>query len=140
MRTHRAFCGLRKPEGLHFSLADRKALALGISNDQPIAYGCANAFRKRGVEIAVTYLNDRAKAFVLPSPDVTKSPPVRRARLCPPPFHRLLPRDVLIAAREKEGFKPVLVFDYQMLVNERELDRPVNYALVHIVVPDSCPF
>ncbi len=55
-----------------FSLADRKALALGISNDQPIAYGCANAFRKRDAEIAVTYLNDGAKAFVLPSPDVTK--------------------------------------------------------------------
>ncbi|MGO9547134.1 MAG: DUF3141 domain-containing protein [Rhodomicrobium sp.] len=45
-----------------------------------------------------------------------------------------------MAAREKEGFKPVLVFDYRMLVNGCELDRPVNYALVHIVAPDSYPF
>ncbi len=38
-------------------------------------------------------------------------------------------------AREKEGFKPVLAFDYDILVDGRKLERPVNYALVHIHPP-----
>ncbi len=42
-------------------------------------------------------------------------------------------------AREKEGFKPALVFDYQILIDGRKLDRPVNYALVHIVPPEGYP-
>ncbi len=37
--------------------------------------------------------------------------------------------------REKEGFKPVLAFDYDMVVDGRKLDRPVNYALVRIHPP-----
>ncbi|WP_423957762.1 DUF3141 domain-containing protein [Bradyrhizobium sp.] len=40
-------------------------------------------------------------------------------------------------AREKEGFKPVLAFDYDMIVDGRTLDRPVNYALVHIHPPQG---
>jgi pimeloyl-ACP methyl ester carboxylesterase len=38
-------------------------------------------------------------------------------------------------AREKEAFKPVLAFDYDMIVDGRKLDRPVNYALVRIRPP-----
>ena len=34
-----------------------------------------------------------------------------------------------------EGFKPVLAFDYDMIVDGRKLDRPVNYALVRIHPP-----
>ncbi|MFZ4808527.1 MAG: DUF3141 domain-containing protein [Hyphomicrobiaceae bacterium] len=41
--------------------------------------------------------------------------------------------------REKEGFKPVLVFDYDMVVDGRKLDRPVNYALVRIRPPADYP-
>lgn len=37
--------------------------------------------------------------------------------------------------REKEGFKPVLAFDYDIVVDGRKLDRPVNYALVQIHPP-----
>jgi pimeloyl-ACP methyl ester carboxylesterase len=37
--------------------------------------------------------------------------------------------------REQEGFKPVLAFDYDLIVDGRLLDRPVNYALVHIHPP-----
>jgi pimeloyl-ACP methyl ester carboxylesterase len=37
--------------------------------------------------------------------------------------------------REKEGFKPVLFFDYDVIIDGRKLDRPVNYALVHIHPP-----
>jgi len=40
-------------------------------------------------------------------------------------------------AREKDGFKPVLAFDYDMIVDGRTLDRSVNYALVRIRAPDG---
>jgi pimeloyl-ACP methyl ester carboxylesterase len=39
--------------------------------------------------------------------------------------------------REKEGFKPVLAFDYDIIVDGRKLDRPVNYALVRIRPPEG---
>ena len=39
--------------------------------------------------------------------------------------------------RETEGFKPVLAFDYDMVVDGRKLDRPVNYALVRIHPPEG---
>ncbi len=47
-------------------LTGRKGLVLGIANDQSIAYGCARAFRSLGADLAVTYLNDKAKRFVQP--------------------------------------------------------------------------
>lgn len=48
------------------SLEGRKGLVTGIANDQSIAWGCAKAFRGLGAELAVTYLNDKAKPFVEP--------------------------------------------------------------------------
>jgi len=47
-------------------LAGKKGLVLGIANDQSIAYGCAEAFRALGADLAVSYLNDRAKPYVAP--------------------------------------------------------------------------
>jgi enoyl-[acyl-carrier protein] reductase I len=47
-------------------LADQKALIVGIANDSSIAYGCAKAFREVGADLAITYLNDKAKAYVEP--------------------------------------------------------------------------
>jgi enoyl-[acyl-carrier protein] reductase I len=47
-------------------LAGKRGLIVGIANDQSIAWGCAKAFRALGAEIAVTYLNDKAKRFVEP--------------------------------------------------------------------------
>ena len=47
-------------------LAGRKALVVGIANDQSIAYGCAKAFRAAGAELAVTWLNDKARPHVEP--------------------------------------------------------------------------
>ena len=43
-----------------------KALVLGIANEHPIVYGCARAFRRVGAELALTYLNDRARPYVEP--------------------------------------------------------------------------
>lgn len=47
-------------------LSGQKALVIGIANDQSIAYGCARAFRRQGAELAITYLNDKARPFVEP--------------------------------------------------------------------------
>ena len=47
-------------------LAGQNALVVGIANEYSIAYGCAKAFRNLGAELAVTYLNEKAKAFVEP--------------------------------------------------------------------------
>ncbi|WP_186389218.1 MULTISPECIES: enoyl-ACP reductase FabI [unclassified Stappia] len=49
-----------------FSLSGRKALVVGIANDQSIAYGCAQALRAQGADLAVTWLNDKAERFVRP--------------------------------------------------------------------------
>jgi enoyl-[acyl-carrier protein] reductase I len=46
--------------------AGRKVLIVGIANDHSIAYGCARAFREQGAELALTYLNDKARAYVEP--------------------------------------------------------------------------
>ena len=47
-------------------LKGSKALVTGIANDQSIAWGCAKAFRTFGADLAVTYLNDKAKPYVEP--------------------------------------------------------------------------
>ena len=49
-----------------FTLAGKKALVIGVANEDSIAYGCAKAFRAQGADLAVTYLNDRAERFVRP--------------------------------------------------------------------------
>jgi len=49
-----------------FSLAGQKALVIGIANEDSIAYGCAQAFREQGADLAVTYLNDRSERYVRP--------------------------------------------------------------------------
>ena len=47
-------------------LKGAKALIVGIANEHSIAYGCARAFRKLGADLAITYLNDKAKPHVEP--------------------------------------------------------------------------
>jgi enoyl-[acyl-carrier protein] reductase I len=47
-------------------LEGKKGLIVGIANDQSIAWGCAKAFRALGAELAVTYLNEKAKKHVEP--------------------------------------------------------------------------
>src|SRR3954468_5969667 len=47
-------------------LTGRKALIVGVANDHSIAWGCAQAMRRAGAEIAMTYLNERARPHVEP--------------------------------------------------------------------------
>lgn len=48
------------------NLKGKKGLIVGIANDKSIAWGCANAFHAAGADLAVTYLNDKAKPYVEP--------------------------------------------------------------------------
>lgn len=47
-------------------LKGKRALVAGIANEHSIAYGCAKAFKQWGADLAITYLNEKAKAFVGP--------------------------------------------------------------------------
>jgi len=47
-------------------LHGKRALILGIANENSIAYGCARVFRQLGADLAITYLNDKARRFVEP--------------------------------------------------------------------------
>jgi enoyl-[acyl-carrier protein] reductase I len=47
-------------------LKGKKALLVGIANEHSIAWGCAQAFHELGAELAITYLNDKAKPYVEP--------------------------------------------------------------------------
>ena len=56
------------------ALKGKKGLIVGIANDQSIAWGCAKAFRALGADLAVTYLNDRAKKHVEPLAQALEAP------------------------------------------------------------------
>lgn len=43
-----------------------RALVVGVANEHSIAYGCAKAFRELGADLAITYLNEKARRFVEP--------------------------------------------------------------------------
>jgi enoyl-[acyl-carrier protein] reductase I len=47
-------------------LEGKQGLIVGVANEQSIAWGCAKAFRALGADVAVTYLNDKAKKYVEP--------------------------------------------------------------------------
>lgn len=47
-------------------LTGQKALVVGVANEDSIAYGCAKAFRTVGCDLAITWLNDKARRYVEP--------------------------------------------------------------------------
>ncbi|WP_449375941.1 SDR family oxidoreductase, partial [Bosea thiooxidans] len=47
-------------------LEGKRGLIVGIANENSIARGCARAFRAFGAELAVTYLNEKARPYVEP--------------------------------------------------------------------------
>lgn len=47
-------------------LRGKRGLVVGIANADSIAWGCARAARAAGADLAVTYLNDRARPHVEP--------------------------------------------------------------------------
>jgi enoyl-[acyl-carrier protein] reductase I len=49
-----------------FSLAGKRGIVVGVANESSIAWGCAHAMHGAGAEIALSYLNDKAKPYVEP--------------------------------------------------------------------------
>jgi enoyl-[acyl-carrier protein] reductase I len=47
-------------------LTGKRALVVGVANEQSIAWGCALAFRKLGADVVLTYLNEKALPHVAP--------------------------------------------------------------------------
>src|SRR5947207_8824499 len=75
-------------------LEGKKGLIVGIANDQSIAWGCAKAFRGLGAELAITYLNEKAKKFVDPLARALEAPIV-------------MPLDVRIEGEMEAVFKKI---------------------------------
>lgn len=48
----------------YFSLAGRRGLVVGVANQDSIAFGCAKAFKALGADLAITYLNEKARPYV----------------------------------------------------------------------------
>jgi enoyl-[acyl-carrier protein] reductase I len=48
------------------ALKGMKALVVGVANEHSIAYGCASALRQLGADLALTYLNEKARPYVEP--------------------------------------------------------------------------
>src|SRR3974390_1809387 len=55
-------------------LEGKRGLIVGIANENSIAWGCARAFRAFGAELAVTYLNEKAKKYVEPRAQALEAP------------------------------------------------------------------
>ena len=55
-------------------LKGSKALVVGIANEHSIAYGCAKAFRELGADLAITYLNEKARPYVEPLAGALQAP------------------------------------------------------------------
>jgi enoyl-[acyl-carrier protein] reductase I len=55
-------------------MKDKKGLVVGVANEHSIAWGCAQALHAAGAELAITYLNDKAKPYVEPLAGEIKAP------------------------------------------------------------------
>ncbi len=55
-------------------LDGRKGLIVGIANEHSLAWAAARWFRYAGADLAVTYLNDKAKPFVAPLAERVAAP------------------------------------------------------------------
>ena len=75
-------------------LEGKKGLIVGIANDQSIAWGCGRAFRALGAELAVTYLNEKAKKYVEPLAQALDAP-------------ILMPLDVRVAGQMEAVFERI---------------------------------
>ena len=56
------------------SLAGRRGVIIGIANNASIAWGCAKAMYAAGAQVALSYLNEKAKPHVQPLADEVRAP------------------------------------------------------------------
>lgn len=59
---------------MHLTLEGKRGLIVGIANADSIAWGCARALRAAGAELAVTWLNDKARPHVEPLAQQLQAP------------------------------------------------------------------
>ena len=86
-------------------LAGRKALVVGVANEHSIAWGCAQAMHRAGADIAMTYLNDKARPHVEPLARAVEAAP-----FLPLEVRDAAQVDALFAAvAERGGRRDVLV-------------------------------
>lgn len=52
----------------------KKALIVGVANEHSIAYGCAKALYELGADLAITYLNEKARKHVEPLATELRAP------------------------------------------------------------------
>ena len=76
------------------ALKGKKGLVVGIANDQSIAWGCAKAFRALGADLAVTYLNEKARKHVEPLAKALESP-------------LFMPLDVMVEGETEKVFETI---------------------------------
>jgi len=57
-------------------LEGKVGLVTGVANDHSIAAGCARAFRAAGADLALTYLNEKAKPYVEPVARAVEASPL----------------------------------------------------------------
>jgi enoyl-[acyl-carrier protein] reductase I len=75
-------------------LEGKRGLIVGVANEHSIAWGCAKAFRAFGAELAVTYLNEKAKKYVEPLARDLQAPIV-------------MPLDVSVAGQMEAVFEQI---------------------------------
>ena len=76
------------------ALKGKKGLIVGIANDQSIAWGCAKAFRALGADLAVTYLNEKARKHVEPLAKALEAP-------------IFMPLDVMVEGQTEKVFERI---------------------------------
>ena len=59
---------------ISLDLKGRKGLVVGIANEHSIAWAAARQFRGAGADLAVTYLNDKARPHVQPLAEAVEAP------------------------------------------------------------------
>ncbi|MGI6246220.1 MAG: enoyl-ACP reductase FabI [Pseudochelatococcus sp.] len=55
-------------------LSNKRALVVGVANEHSIAWGVAKALHQAGAEVAMTYLNEKAKPYVQPLAESINAP------------------------------------------------------------------
>lgn len=55
-------------------LSSKRALVVGVANEHSIAWGVAKALHQAGAQVALTYLNEKAKPYVQPLAESIEAP------------------------------------------------------------------
>ena len=106
-------------------LAGRRALVVGIANDRSIAWGVARALRDAGAELAVTYLNEKARPHVAPLAAALEAP-----ILLPLEVRDPAQADAVFAAiRERWGRLDILVHSIAFAPREALAGRVIDCPL-----------